>query len=71
MEKESSLRDEKDKLVKFRSVSDALNFMQSLDWEFIQAYTTIKNEFNINHWIFKKEITKVEQQEIIKLITDK
>lgn len=49
-------KDENGRRVSFNSMIDAMNFLGSLGWEFVQAYVTIENNRNVHHWIMKMEI---------------
>lgn len=45
------------KLQTFNSMVDALNYMGSQGWEFVQAYVvTMNNNQNVYHWLLKKKI---------------
>ena len=39
--KDTEIRDENDRPVEFNSAVDALNFMSTLGYEFVQAYTCL------------------------------
>lgn len=49
-------KDEKGKAVTFNSMVDAMNFMGSLGWEFVQAYVVTISNQNVYHWLLKMEI---------------
>ena len=49
-------KDENGKAVTFNSMVDAMNFMGSLGWEFVQAYVVTTNNQNVYHWLLKMEI---------------
>lgn len=49
-------KDEDGKPVTFNSMVDAMNFMGSLGWEFVQAYVVTVSNQNVYHWLLKMEI---------------
>ncbi len=49
-------KDENGKPVTFNSMVDAMNFMGSLGWEFVQAYVVTVSNQNVYHWLLKMEI---------------
>jgi hypothetical protein len=53
------LKDENGKSVKFNSMVDALNYMGTLGWEFVQAYVvtmpSMGGQQNVYHWILKRQ----------------
>lgn len=49
-------RDENGKPVAFNSMVDAMNFMGSLGWEFVQAYVVTESSQNVYHWLLKMEV---------------
>lgn len=48
-------KDENGKAVTFNSMVDAMNFMGSLGWEFVQAYVVTVGQQNVYHWLLKME----------------
>ena len=56
------LKDENGKSVKFNSMVDALNYMGTLGWEFVQAYVvtmpSMGGQQNVYHWLVKRELLK-------------
>jgi hypothetical protein len=53
--RDSRLRDEQTgKVQTFNSMVDALNFMGSSGWEFVQAYTVTIGQQNVYHYLLKK-----------------
>ena len=56
------LKDENGKSVKFNSMVDALNYMGTLGWEFVQAYvvsiTSLGGQQSVYHWLLKRELLK-------------
>ena len=70
---QQTLVDESGNTIQFNSKIDALNYMTTLGWEFVQAYTVmtgsngdVKSE---THWILSKEVT--EKQNAYEGITTK
>ena len=70
---QQTLVDESGNTIQFNSKIDALNYMTTLGWEFVQAYTVmtgsngdVKSE---THWILSKEVT--EKQNVYEGITTK
>lgn len=49
-------KDENGKAVAFNSMVDAMNFMGTLGWEFVQAYVVTESNQNVYHWLLKMEI---------------
>lgn len=49
-------KDENGKPVNFNSMVDAMNFMGTLGWEFVQAYVVTESNQNVYHWLLKMEI---------------
>jgi len=56
------LKDENGKSIKFNSMVDALNYMGTLGWEFVQAYVvtipSMGSQQNVYHWLLKRELLK-------------
>ncbi|PQJ33021.1 hypothetical protein BST92_14300 [Nonlabens arenilitoris] len=52
---QSYIRDENGKKIKFYTVIDALNYMKSLGWEFIDAYAITIGNSNVYHYLFKND----------------
>jgi hypothetical protein len=57
------LKDEQGKSIKFNSMVDALNYMGTLGWEFVQAYVVTSSaglggQQNVYHWLLKRELSK-------------
>lgn len=59
------LKDEKGKKVTFNSMIDAMNYMGSQGWEFVQAYVLRVNDDDVCHWLLKKELEEFEEEEIL------
>lgn len=49
-------KDENGKPISFNSMVDAINFMGTLGWEFVQAYVVTESNQNVYHWLLKMEI---------------
>ncbi|MDX1904386.1 MAG: hypothetical protein SFU27_09540, partial [Thermonemataceae bacterium] len=65
-----SIRDGDGKIKSFNSMVDALNYMGSQGWEFVQAYTVTSKDQNVYHWLLKKE-ADINELEYLKNITTK
>ena len=72
------LRDEKGNVVVFNSMVDAMNYMGSDGWEFMQAYVvtvdTGMSKQNVYHWLLKKRmdlLTSEEKEEVLKRLNSK
>lgn len=50
---DTKIRDENGRIIKFNSVMDALNYMDSLGWEFINAYDATIGNQNVYHYLLK------------------
>jgi len=58
-----TLKDENGKAISFNSVIDALNYMSSKGWEFVNAYAiTVDNE-NVLHYVMKRQLTEADKKE--------
>lgn len=58
------LVDENGKAIKFNSMVDAMNWMGNDGWEFVQAYAiSAGGGQNVYHWLLKKEISKLSEEE--------
>jgi len=44
----------------FNSMVDAMNFMGSLGWEFVQAYVITVSNINVYCWLLKIRVVKTE-----------
>ncbi|WP_338876926.1 hypothetical protein WBJ53_14820 [Spirosoma sp. SC4-14] len=53
-QRDTQLRDANDKLLTFNSMIDALNFMTSHGYEFIQAYAFSVSSQNVYHYLLRK-----------------
>lgn len=58
------IADENGKKVDFNSMVDAMNYMGSQGWEFVQAYVVTIASQNVYHWLLKKTITTEEKQKL-------
>lgn len=52
--KESGIVDENEQRVEFNSMIDALNFMTSQGYEFVQAYAVSSDNQNVYHYLLKR-----------------
>lgn len=50
------LKDENGKTITFNSMIDAMNYMGSKGWEFVQAYVVTVSNQNVYHWLLTKYI---------------
>jgi len=55
------LRDERGQAIAFNSVIDALNYMSSLGWEFVNAYAVVNGDSNVYHYIMKRVLTEADK----------
>ena len=44
--------------VEFNSMIDALNYMESLGWSFVQAYVTVDNDISNVRWLVCKDVAE-------------
>ncbi len=51
---DNRLRDETGQIQSFNSMVDALNYMGSFGWEFVQAYVVNNGQQNVYRWLLKK-----------------
>lgn len=47
------IRDKNGKVIEFNSVMDALNYMSSIGWEFVDAYAVTTGNQNVYHYLMK------------------
>ena len=52
------IKDETGKEIKFNSMMDALNYMGTQGWEFVQAYAITMGNTNVYHFLMRREIEK-------------
>lgn len=57
------IKDETGKIVKFNSMVDAMNYMGTDGWEFVQAYVITKAQQNVYHWLLKKRIDNISKED--------
>jgi len=55
------LRDEKGRIITFNSIIDALNYMSSLGWEFVNAYVMATKKEKAYHYIMKRVLTEADK----------
>lgn len=55
--------DENGERVKFNSMIDALNRLAEDGWEFVQAYVVIDDGDSTVHWVLKREVTGLSDEE--------
>lgn len=61
---DTRLRDDTGKIIVFNSMVDAMNWMGSQGWEFVQAYVvTIQNQ-NVYHWLLKLNTNKMTPEQL-------
>lgn len=53
--KDTQIRDADGKRMEFNSMIDALNFMTTNNYEFVQAYTVTVSNQNVYHYLLKKK----------------
>lgn len=53
-QKDTKIRDENDRPLEFNSMIDALNFMASNGYEFVQAYTIMTGKYPIHYYMLKR-----------------
>lgn len=61
---DTRLRDDKGKIVVFNSMVDAMNWMGSQGWEFVQAYVVTVNQQNVYHWLLKLNTNKMSAEQL-------
>ncbi|RWX00515.1 hypothetical protein [Flavobacterium cerinum] len=52
---DKKIRDRNGKKILFNSVIDALNYMSSIGWEFVNAYVITVGNQNVYHYLMKNE----------------
>lgn len=50
---DSKIRDKNGKVIEFNSVMDALNYMSSIGWEFVDAYAITLSGQNVYHYLMQ------------------
>ena len=58
---QKQLVDDNGKPIQFNSMVDAMNYMGSLGWEFVQAYVVTVSNQNVYHWLMSKTIDEEGQ----------
>lgn len=60
--------EETGKVKVFNSMVDAMNFMGTMGWEFVQAYVITSGSTNVYHWLMKKELSDSDMKEYLPMI---
>ena len=60
---DTRLRNEDGSVKKFNSMVDAMNWMGSMGWEFVQAYVVTVGNQNVYHWLMKKNLLNMSLEE--------
>ena len=60
---DTRLRNEDGSVKKFNSMVDAMNWMGSMGWEFVQAYVVTVGNQNVYHWLLKKNLKNMSPEE--------
>lgn len=60
---DTRLRNEDGSVKKFNSMVDAMNWMGSMGWEFVQAYVVTIGNQNVYHWLMKKNLQNMSPEE--------
>ena len=50
------IKEEDGKAIKFNSMIDALNYMGTQGWEFVQAYAVTMGNTNVYHFLMKRKL---------------
>ena len=50
-------RDSEGKPVEFNSVIDALNWLNSQGWEFVNAYVQVEDGSSVSHYVMRRRVT--------------
>lgn len=58
------IKDADGKRINFNSMVDAMNFMGTQGWEFVQAYVVTTSNQNVYHWLLKREIDQEQTKEL-------
>ncbi|MDR2963908.1 MAG: hypothetical protein LBU90_09810 [Bacteroidales bacterium] len=58
------IRDAKGRKMSFNSMVDAMNFLGTQGWEFVQATVVVEDGESTFSWLLKKEITKEESKRL-------
>ncbi len=60
-ENKRKITDENGKKMVFNSVIDALNYMSSQGWEFVNAYSLTAGQQNVLHYVMKRDLTETDK----------
>ncbi len=63
------LRGEDGKPMVFNSMVDAMNMLGNDGWEFAQAYVVTVGQQNVYHWLLKKNVAKLSEEEKKELLS--
>lgn len=66
--KDARMRDDNGKVINFNSMVDALNYMGSLNWEFVQAYVVTSDNQNVYRWLLKKKLSESDIEDLKQMI---
>ena len=55
------LVDSEGKDIVFNSMVDAMNFMGTCGWDFVQAYVVTSSNQNVYHWLMQKEVNSEDE----------
>ena len=61
---DTRLRNADGSIKKFNSMVDAMNWMGSMGWEFVQAYVVTMGNQNVYHWLMKKNTQNMSDAEL-------
>jgi len=61
---DTRLRDDTGKVIVFNSMVDAMNWMGSQGWEFVQAYVVTIGQQNVYHWLLKLSLNKMTMEQL-------
>jgi len=56
------LKDSNGRLIAFNTIIDALNYMASFGWEFVNAYTVKDGETTVYYYIMKRILTEEDKK---------
>ena len=57
---DTRIRDKNGKIIHFNSVIDALNYMESIGWEFVNAYAITVGSQNVYHYLLRSKDDREE-----------
>lgn len=52
----------------FNSMVDAMNYMGTLGWKFVQAYVITESSTNVYHWLMSRELSSEDMEEYLPMI---